>query len=151
LTSHGESCYLLPLVSPDFEGSDGDGVVPETTTTATTTPTGTETGSGIDDVESATAMIEELRRQIDAVDSRLLHALAQRMSLVEQIGRYKRIASITTVQIERWMKLLEQRLRLGRSLKLPDGFVLAMFQLIHKESINLQNALVPASPEKVSL
>jgi chorismate mutase len=149
LTSHGESCYLLPLVSPDFEGSDGDGVVPETTTPAT--PTGTETGSGIDDVESATAMIEELRRQIDAVDSRLLHALAQRMSLVEQIGRYKRIASITTVQIERWMKLLEQRLRLGRSLKLPDGFVLAMFQLIHKESINLQNALVPASPEKVSL
>lgn len=139
MTSQDESCNLLPLVAPDIEGIDDDGLVPDAT--------GTET----DDVASAAVMIEELRRQIDAVDSRLLHALAQRMSLVEQIGRYKRIASIPTVQIDRWMKLLEQRLRLGRSLKLPDGFVLALFQLIHKESINLQNELAPASPEKVSL
>lgn len=143
MTSQDESCHLHPLVAPDIEGIDDDGLVPDAT--------GTGAGTEIDDVAGAAAMIEELRRQIDAVDSRLLHALAQRMSLVEQIGRYKRIASITTVQIDRWMKLLEQRLRLGRSLKLPDDFVLALFQLIHKESINLQNELAAASAEKVSL
>jgi len=101
-------------------------------------------------VRNAAILIDDLRQQIDAVDAKLLHALAQRMSLVKQIGRHKKAASITTVQIDRWMKLLEHRLRVGRSLKLTEGFVLALFELIHKESIDLQNDLMQTSPEKVS-
>jgi chorismate mutase len=90
---------------------------------------------------TATALIDELRQQIDVVDATLLDALARRMALVTQIGRHKQSASIATVQLARWMKLLEHRLQLGRSLKLTEGFVRALFELIHKESIAVQNDL----------
>ncbi|HEU4729821.1 MAG TPA: chorismate mutase [Kofleriaceae bacterium] len=98
----------------------------------------------------AVALIDELRQQIDVVDSTLLHALARRMALVEQIGRHKKAASITAVQLDRWMKLVEQRLQLGRSLRLTEGFVLALFELIHGESITVQNDLMQSPLEKVS-
>jgi chorismate mutase len=113
---------------------------------------GPRTASSADDpaVRSAAICIDELRRRIDAVDADLLQALAQRMALVEQIGRHKKTASMTPVQLERWMKLLEQRLQLGRSLQLTEGFVRALFELIHQASIDLQNDLMQSPPEKVS-
>jgi chorismate mutase len=101
-------------------------------------------------VRDAAVLIDELRLQIDAADSNLLHALARRMSLVKQIGRYKKAASIPTVQIDRWMKLLEHRLQLGRSLQLTESLVLAVFELIHKEAIKVQNDLMHSPPEKAS-
>jgi len=107
---------------------------------------------GSDDpaVRNAAVLIDELRQQIDVVDASLLHALAHRMSLVNQIGRHKKAASIATVQIDRWMKLLEHRLHLGRSLELTEPFILALFDLIHKASIDLQNDLMHVPPDKAS-
>jgi chorismate mutase len=107
---------------------------------------------GIDDpaVRAAAIRIDELRRQIDAVDADLLRALAQRMALVEQIGHHKKAASITPVQLARWLELLEHRLQLGQRLQLPEGFVRALFELIHQASIELQDDLMASPPEKVS-
>lgn len=111
---------------------------------------GRASGSGVSLVRNAAILIDELRQQIDAVDVSLLYALAQRMSLVQQIGRHKKAASITTVQIDRWMKLVEHRLALGRKLDLSGDFVLALFELIHKEAIHVQDDLLPSVPEGVS-
>ena len=110
-------------------------------------------GADADDdpaVRHAAISIEELRQQIDAVDVTLLRALAQRMALVEQIGHHKKVASITPVQLDRWMKLLEHRLGLARSLKLSERFVVALFELIHEASIDLQHELMHPPPEKAS-
>ncbi len=101
-------------------------------------------------VRGAASAIEALRQQIDAADANLLHALAHRMALVEQIGRHKKAASITTIQLERWMKLLEHRLQLGRSLHLPERFVRALFELIHEQSISLQHDLMHSPSGEVS-
>ena len=107
-------------------------------------------GASDPDVKTAVASIDQLRQQIDAVDARLLHALAQRMSLVQRIGHHKKAASITAVQLDRWMKLVEHRLQLGRNLELSESFVLALFELIHHEAIKLQNDLIHSPLEKGS-
>jgi chorismate mutase len=99
--------------------------------------------------EQTSELIDELRRQIDVTDAALLDALARRMTLVTQIGRLKQVAAIATVQPDRWRQLLEQRIELGRSLQLPDGFIVALFELIHHESIQLQNRLRQQLAEKV--
>lgn len=101
-------------------------------------------------VREAIASIDDLRQQIDAVDAALLHALAQRMELVKQIGYHKQAASLAPVQPDRWMKVVEHRQHLGRSLQLNERFVLALFELIHDESINLQDQLMQSLLEKVS-
>ncbi len=88
-----------------------------------------------------TALIEELREQIDTVDAELLRALAKRMSLVEQIGRHKQVAAIPTLQLERWRKLIHHRLSMGRSMQLSEPFIIALFELVHREAIARQEAL----------
>jgi chorismate mutase len=99
----------------------------------------------------AAIAIEELRQQIDVVDAALLWALAERMSLVRQIGRHKKTASMTTVQIDRWMKLVAHRLALGDHLGLSQDFVLALFERIHEEAIRVQDDLMQQTAETAEL
>jgi chorismate mutase len=83
--------------------------------------------------------IEQLRQQIDAADTILLNALAERMSLVRQIGEHKKAAAMTAVQLDRWNALLAHRLALAEKLGLSEDFVLALFERIHIEAIRLQD------------
>jgi len=101
------------------------------------------------EVGNAAVLIDALRQQIDVVDAKLLYALAQRMSLVKQIGYHKKAALIPIVKIDRFMKLLEDRLYRGRDLQLSESFVRALFELIHQASIDQQHDLMRAAPEKV--
>jgi chorismate mutase len=83
--------------------------------------------------------LDALRSAIDRLDQEVLELLASRMDVVSQIGEYKRIHGMEILQPERWSALIDRRLALGGRLKLGDGFVRAMFEHIHRESMCLQN------------
>jgi len=82
--------------------------------------------------------LEQYREQIDSIDSQMIELLANRMNIVEQIGKYKSKNNVAILQLERWENILSTRTSLGGKLGLPKKFIKKMLQLIHKESITKQ-------------
>ena len=64
------------------------------------------------------------------------------MSVAKQIGEYKRENNVTTLQMNRWEYLLQDRINKAGSLDLNDDFIREVFQIIHKESIKLQSQIM---------
>lgn len=86
--------------------------------------------------------LEDLRRQIDRMDYELLLILAARTSIVEKIGEYKRDNNVTVLQLERWAQILNDRIPFGVQHGLDGDFVHRLYELIHNESLRLQNAIM---------
>lgn len=94
----------------------------------------------IANVEISAAHIEVLRSQIDDADADILCALAKRKKLIEQVGLLKLSAAMPTLQIERWRRLIQQRLALGASLGLKESLIVTLFELLHQDAIEQQEA-----------
>jgi chorismate mutase len=88
------------------------------------------------------SMLETLRSQIDSIDQQMLELLAQRMNVVEEIGKYKSKNEVTILQIRRWEKIIATRLKLGKSMGLSEDFIKKLLQLVHKESIQRQTEVM---------
>jgi chorismate mutase len=86
--------------------------------------------------------LELLRSRIDEIDHEIMEVLAQRMSIVEQIGLYKKKNKVTALQINRWAQIMEDRSRLAEKLSLDDTFVKSLFQLIHEDSVRQQSEIM---------
>ena len=89
-----------------------------------------------------TNILEILRNQIDSIDQQMIELLAQRMNVVEEIGKYKSKNKVTILQLKRWEKIVNTRIKLGKSLGLTDDFVKKLLQLVHKESIQRQTEVM---------
>ncbi len=85
--------------------------------------------------------LEELRSQIDRIDTEFIEYIAQRMQIARDIGKYKQENNVTVLQIERWREILETRIPLARSLGLEDRFIERLLELIHDESIRIQTKI----------
>lgn len=83
--------------------------------------------------------LEELRTEIDKTDGQLLHILAKRMEIIDEIGEYKKENDITILQMKRWAGIIEDRLSIGTHLGLEKQFLKKLLSLIHKESIQRQS------------
>lgn len=88
--------------------------------------------------------LAELRKQIDKIDDLLIQKLAERMSIVEKIGEYKRDNDITILQLNRWDEIIKKRASFGKALKLDEEFTTKMLELIHAESIRRQTEIMNA-------
>lgn len=86
--------------------------------------------------------LENLRGRIDAIDHEIMEVLAQRMSIVRQIGQYKKENKVTALQINRWAQIMEDRERLAQKLSLDENFIKALFQLIHEDSVRTQSDIM---------
>jgi chorismate mutase len=82
--------------------------------------------------------LEELRSEIDKLDEELIDILARRMSVVEEIGHYKKANRITILQLKRWNQIIRDRVENGIRLGLNRGFILKLLEAIHDESIQKQ-------------
>jgi chorismate mutase len=80
----------------------------------------------------------KFRSEIDEIDDQILQLLAQRMSISERIGEYKREHGVTILQVKRWDNITTKLLRSGEALGINSVFLKKILDLIHKESINHQ-------------
>ena len=87
-------------------------------------------------------VLQAYRRQIDDLDHQILELLARRMSLVEQIGALKKENDITILQIRRWKAIYKDRMLKGEDLSLNPAFLKSMLELVHRESIDIQNRIM---------
>lgn len=89
--------------------------------------------------------LEDLRKQIDALDASLLETLARRAQLVDRIGRYKKERGLEPLDPDRWRRVLETNLERARALDLCPQFVETLFNLIHDYSLHLESNSEPHS------
>lgn len=83
--------------------------------------------------------LDNWRKQIDAIDEKMLNLLAKRVSLARKIGQYKKEHHLSTFDKRRWNKILTFSLSKAESLNLSKNFVKKLFVLIHKYSLVIQN------------
>ncbi|MFN8348054.1 MAG: chorismate mutase [Spirosomataceae bacterium] len=90
--------------------------------------------------------LENLRSKLDNLDRELLEILGTRMSLVEQLGEYKRDNNVAVLQMDRWRQLRKNRADLGKQMNLYPDFVEELFELIHMASIRKQTEVMNNIP-----
>ncbi len=82
--------------------------------------------------------LDKLREKIDALDGELLEALARRMEVVAEIGRYKKVRGIELRDEERLRALLASQLDRAASLNLPEELITELYELIHKYALRIE-------------
>ncbi|MBC8314729.1 MAG: bifunctional 3-deoxy-7-phosphoheptulonate synthase/chorismate mutase type II [Bacteroidales bacterium] len=83
-------------------------------------------------------LLEELRSEIDKIDQQLIDILARRMTIVEEIGKYKKANKITILQLKRWNQIFSERIHTGQELGLSKEFIMKLLEAVHEESIQKQ-------------
>jgi chorismate mutase len=86
--------------------------------------------------------LSELRKIIDEVDDELMNVLKKRVQIIEEIGKYKKAQNITIFQLERWQEILRTRGQWADKMGLSRQHVEKLCQLLHEESIRIQNGLM---------
>jgi chorismate mutase len=89
--------------------------------------------------------LDELRQQINFHDDELLSLIRSRMNIAEKIGELKKNNQVTVLQNNRWNEILLKSIDKGTKLKLSEEFVRSVMELLHVESIRLQNEIKEVS------
>jgi chorismate mutase len=89
-----------------------------------------------------TDKLNQLRQMIDEIDDELINVLKKRISVIEEIGDYKKEHNITVFQLERWQEILRTRSQWGEKLGLSRNHIEKLCQLLHEESIRVQNEVM---------
>jgi chorismate mutase len=84
------------------------------------------------------AIIGELRKEIDEIDDNVLRLLGRRMKIASRIGKHKKKQGIDVLQLDRWKKVVEDRLEKGTTQGLSRNFLLKLLQAIHEEALRTQ-------------
>lgn len=87
-------------------------------------------------------LLAKLRQQSNAIDYELLEVLSRRMAVVRQIGQFKKEHNMTILQVERWQKVLEDRMEKGDKLGLDQSFIKAVYEVLHEYAIKLQSKVM---------
>jgi len=85
-------------------------------------------------------MIDEIRREIDKIDSELISLLAKRMNLSNKIGNEKQGSGAEIHVKTREIAVLDQAKLLGDRAGLTDAFITSLYQVILMESRRIQEA-----------
>jgi chorismate mutase len=85
--------------------------------------------------------LEKLRLEIDTIDQKILSLLSDRMKIAKNIGEIKKQNNVTVLQSNRWNDILESTINKAKNLNLNDEFVKSYMEVIHIESIRIQNVV----------
>lgn len=72
--------------------------------------------------------LEDLRKQIDEIDGRIVSLLAKRMMVVKKVGRFKKKNNIPVFDKSRWEKVIGSK----------KGYVRKIWEIIHKEALKVE-------------
>lgn len=85
-----------------------------------------------------TNKLAHFRNMINEIDDELINVLKKRMTVIEQIGQYKKEHDLTIFQLERWQEILRTRSQWAEKLGIPRAHIEKICQLLHEESIRIQ-------------
>lgn len=86
--------------------------------------------------------LELLREKIDKIDTEIIGLLGKRMQISRQVSHIKKQKNISVLQINRWDKLLKERMQQAEPKGLNGEFIKEIFEQIHKESVFIQDEML---------
>ncbi|MBC7124143.1 MAG: bifunctional 3-deoxy-7-phosphoheptulonate synthase/chorismate mutase type II [Bacteroidales bacterium] len=99
--------------------------------------------------QANTELMNELRAEIDALDELLVWALSNRMAIATEIARVKSETGQKIIQPDRWNEVLNRVIGKGHKMGLRTDFVKRLFNSIHRESLQTQEAITQNKNEMV--
>ena len=82
--------------------------------------------------------LENLRKEIDKIDSEIIQLLAKRFEIVKQIGVFKKENKISVVDNRRFQKVLEKVENIAEKQGISRDFTNDIYNIIHKYSCELE-------------
>lgn len=89
--------------------------------------------------------IKQIRRHIDRIDTVIITALAERMSLMPEIAEYKKKHNIPVFDEEREIEIMKKLKKVARDYGLDEGFVEEVFLSLFNEAKRIQNETINRS------
>ncbi|MFC1691235.1 chorismate mutase [Nanoarchaeota archaeon] len=86
--------------------------------------------------------IKEVRKHIDRIDAVIINALAERMSVMPEIGEYKKANKIPITQEEREIQIMEKLLTTAEEHGLDRSFVEEVFLSVFNEAKRIQKDII---------
>lgn len=93
--------------------------------------------------------LDHLRQLTDSVDVEIIDLLARRMELSVRMGEVKRDCNMTAYQPERWREIVSTRGARAKALNISADFIVALYEMIHDESIKKQLEILQSTTKKV--
>lgn len=82
--------------------------------------------------------LNELRSQIDRLDSGIIGLIAKRMQVCRRIGEIKTKRYLPVYMPEREIRVIRNRQNLAKRFSLAEDFISKLFQLVMHESKKIQ-------------
>lgn len=96
-------------------------------------------------------LMAELRTEIDALDELLVWTLSNRMAIAIEIARVKSKTGKSAIQPERWNEVLRKVLGKSNKMGLRVEFVKKLYNSIHRESLQAQEAIAKENSEMLKI
>jgi len=89
--------------------------------------------------------IEEIRKHINRIDTVIITALAERMSLMPEIALYKKANDLSVFDEKREIEIMKSLKRIAKEQGLDEEFVEEVFLSIFNEAKRIQNEVMTSS------
>ena len=85
--------------------------------------------------------LENLRKQIDIIDTKIVELFSKRFELVKQIGKIKQKNKIPVVDGNRFQQVLEKVKKIAEKQGISKDFIEEIYNIIHKYACELEHNL----------
>jgi chorismate mutase len=82
--------------------------------------------------------LAEFRQQLDVIDQDLIKLLGKRMTVIKQVGEYKKSQQLAALDEQRWQQVIATRAELAQQYEVNPELVRELWELIHQESLRLE-------------
>ncbi len=89
--------------------------------------------------------IKQIRRHIDRIDTVIITALAERMSLIPDVAEYKKNHNVPIFDEKREVEIMKNLKRIATQHGLDEGFVEEIFLSCFNEAKRIQNDIISNS------
>ena len=82
--------------------------------------------------------LENLRKEIDKIDSEIIQIMAKRFEIVKQIGVFKKENKLDVIDNRRFQKVLEKVANIAEKQGISKDFTNDIYNIIHEYSCELE-------------
>jgi len=92
--------------------------------------------------------ILEFRAQLQTLDEDIIHLLRERKKVSELIGVFKKEHNLAVLQSSQYEETLKNNVLKAVESNLAKDFSIALFKLIHEESIHIQSEILKTDKKR---
>lgn len=83
-------------------------------------------------------MLDDLRKEIDLIDSEIVNLIAKRIEVVKKVGQFKKENNIPVIDNSRFKKVLNKVGELAEKNKISKDFVKDIYNKIHEYMCSIE-------------